>query len=185
MRKINSFIFVSLDGYFEGKNQDINWHRHGVEENKYAAQSLKGGGTLLFGRVTYEMMASYWPTPMAMEDSPGVAKGMNKADKIVFSRTLKSADWENTRVLNGDLITEVKKLKQTPGKSLTILGSGSVVTQLAEQGLIDEYQVMFDPVVLGAGTSIFKNVKSRLELKLTGAKTLKSGVVVLSYQPVR
>jgi dihydrofolate reductase len=185
MRKLIVFNFVTLDSYFEGpKKGDISWHRHGAEENAYAAEGLKSGSTLLFGRVTYEMMASYWPTPAAIKNDPIVAAGMNKADKIVFSRTLKKAEWNNTRLVKDNIVEEVRKMKRMPGKDMTVLGSGSIVTQLAEQGLIDEYQIMVDPVVIGDGTPIFKGIKHKLDLKLTRTRTFQSGVVLLCYQPL-
>jgi len=184
MRKLVVFNFTTLNGYFEGPGGDISWHRHGEEESKFAAESAGQGGVLVFGRITYEHMASYWPTTQAMQQMPEVAKGMNKAEKIVFSRTLKKSDWENTRVINGDLINAVRELKGTPGKDMCILGSGSIITQLADAGLIDEYQFMVDPVALGAGTPTFKGLKKKLDLKLTTSRTFKSGVILLSYQPL-
>jgi dihydrofolate reductase len=184
MRKLTVFNFVTLNGYFEGPKIDISWHRHGAEENEYAAEMLKSGGTLLFGRMTYEMMASYWPTPDAIKNDPIVAAGMNNADKIVFSRTLKKVEWNNTRLVKDNIVEEIKKIKQLPGKDMTVLGSGSILTQFAEQGLIDEYQIMVDPVVLGDGTPIFKNIKHKMDLKLTRTRIFKSGVVLLCYQPV-
>jgi dihydrofolate reductase len=183
MRKVTVFNFVTIDGFFKGPKEDISWHRHGEEENEYAAQSLKSGNTLLFGRVTYEMMASYWPTPAAIHNDPVVARGMNDADKIVFSRTLKKAEWNNTRLMKDNIVGEIKKMKQMPGKNMTLLGSGSILTQFAEQGLIDEYQIMVDPVVLGDGTPIMKGIKHKLDLRLTGIRRFRSGVVLLSYQP--
>lgn len=184
MRKLNAFNFITLNGYFEGAKGDISWHRHGVEENAYAAEGLKSESTLLFGRVTYGMMASYWPTPIAIENDPIVAEGMNNAEKIVFSRTLKKVEWNNTRLVKDNIAKEIKKMKQMPGKDMTLLGSGTIVTQFAEQGLIDEYQFMVDPVALGDGTPIFKNIKLKLDLKLTATRTFKSGVVLLCYQPM-
>ena len=184
MGRVAAFNFVTLNGYYKGLKGDINWHRHGAEENEYAAESLKSGGTLLFGRVTYELMASYWPTPIAIKNDPIVAEGMNKAEKIVFSRTLIKVGWNNTRLVKDDIEEEIKKMRQMPGRDMTLLGSGSILTQLAEQGLIDEYQIMVDPVVIGAGTPIFKGIKQKLDLKLTGTRTFKSGVVLLCYQPV-
>jgi dihydrofolate reductase len=184
MRKVTVFNFITLNGYFKGPKGDISWHRHGAEENEYAASNLKSGGTLLFGRLTYEMMANYWPTPIAIKNDPIVAAGMNHADKIVFSRTLKKVEWSNTRLVKDNIVEEIRKMKQQPGKDMTVLGSGSIVAQFAEQDLIDEYQIMVDPVVLGRGTSIFKGIKHKLDLKLTGTRTFKSGVVLLSYQPV-
>lgn len=143
---------------------------------------LGSGGTLLFGRVTYEMMAGYWASPEAKKNDPIVAEGMNKADKVVFSRTLKKAEWNNTRLAKGDPGEEVRKMKQMSGKDMAVLGSGSIVTQLAELGLIDEFQIMVDPVVLGDGTPLLQGIKHKLDLKLTGTRAFKSGVVLLSYQ---
>jgi dihydrofolate reductase len=184
MRKVAVFNFVTLNGYFEGPNKDITWHKHGAEENAYAVEMLKSDNTLLFGRVTYELMASYWPTPSAIKNDPIVAEGMNNADKIVFSRTLKKLEWNNTRLVKDNIEEEIKKMKQMPGKNMTLLGSGSILTQFAQQGLIDEYQIMVDPVVLGDGTPIFKGIKHPLNLKLTTTKTFRTGVVLLCYQPV-
>jgi dihydrofolate reductase len=182
MRKLVVFNFVTLNGFFAGPDGDISWHRHGAEENNYAAEGLGSGSILLFGRVTYEMMASYWPSPEAIKNSPVVAEGMNSAEKIVFSRTLKTAEWNNTRLVRKNIGEEVRKLKQTQGKDMVLLGSGNILTQFAEQGLIDEYQIMVDPVALGSGTPIFKGIKHKLDLKLVASRTFKSGVVLLSYE---
>jgi dihydrofolate reductase len=182
MARLSVFNFVTLNGYFKGANNDINWHRHGGEESKYAEEGAKSESILLFGRITYQMMASYWPTPMAAKDNPGVAEGMNRSDKIVFSRTLKKVEWENSRLIKNDLVEEVKKLKKGK-KDITILGSGSIVTQLAEAGLIDEYQIMVDPVALGEGTPLFKGMKGKLDMKLVSTRAFKSGVVLLTYAP--
>src|ERR1041385_3274587 len=184
MRKLSVFNFVTLNGYFKGANGDISWHRHGTEENEYAAESLESESTLLFGRVTYEMMASYWPTPIAIKNDPIVAEEMNNAEKIVFSRTLKNAEWNNTSIMKDNIVEAIKKMKSDSSKTakdMTILGSGSIVCQFAEHGLIDEYQFMVDPVVIGNGTPIFSNIKNKLDLKLTSTKIFKSGVVLLCY----
>lgn len=183
MGKLTVFNFLTLNGYYKGSNEDISWHKHGAEESEYAAEGAKSESTLLFGRITYEMMAGFWPTPMAKEQAPVVAEGMNKAEKIVFSRTLKKAEWNNTRIVSDNIFEEIKRLKQVAGKDMTILGSGSMVTQFAEKGLIDDYQFMVDPVVIGSGTPLFKDIGRKLDLKLTNARTFKSGVVLLSYQP--
>lgn len=182
MRKLHVFNFITLDGYYEGAHKgDISWHQHGGEENDFATDSSSGGSTLLFGRVTYEYMASYWPTELALKNDPALAANMNRAEKIVCSRTLKNADWNNTTVISDNIVEAVKKLKQQPGNDITILGSGSIVTQFADAGLIDGFQFMLDPVAIGAGTSIFKGLKQQLNLELTGSKTFKSGVVLLNY----
>ncbi len=185
MGKLSVFDFITLNGYFHGPQGDISWHRHGSEENAYAVEALKSGSTLLFGRVTYQLMASYWPTPIAMKNDPTVAEGMNNADKIVFSRTLNKAEWKNTRVMSGNIVEQIMKMKLTDTRDMTILGSGSIVTQFAEAGLIDEYQIMVDPIVIGDGTPIFKGIEHTLDLKLTMTRTFKSGVVLLSYQPIQ
>lgn len=185
MPQLTCFNFISLDGYYKGVDNDIHWHRHGEEEGKFSAENMKSGNTLLFGRVTYEMMAGYWPSPMAMENSPVVAAGMNNANKIVFSRTLSKADWENTRLIKDNIVEEISKLKKLPGKDMTILGSGSIITQFAEAGLIDEYQFMIDPVALGNGTPIFKNIHAKMDLELLSSRVFKSGTVLLTYRPLK
>jgi dihydrofolate reductase len=184
MATLGVFNFITLNGYYKGPNEDISWHRHGAEESEYAAEGANSESILLFGRITYQMMASYWPTPMAAKNDPVVAEGMNKAEKIVFSRTLRKADWSNTKLVKDDMIEEVKKLKRHGKKDITILGSGSIVTQLAEAGLIDNYQIMVDPVVLGAGIPMFEGLKQKLDLKLTSTRAFKSGVVLLTYKPM-
>ena len=184
MPQLTCFNFISLDGYYKGPGNDISWHRHGKEENEFSAENMKRGNTLLFGRITYEMMAGYWPSPMARENNPVVASGMNNANKIVFSRTLTKADWENTRLIKENIVEEIRKLKKIPGKDMTILGSGSIITQFAEAGLIDDFQFMIDPVVLGKGTPIFKNIHSKMDLELLSSRVFKSGTVLLTYRPL-
>jgi len=185
MSKLTVFNFITLNGFYKGTNGDISWHRHGGEEAQYSAEALQASNTLLFGRITYEMMAHFWPTPVAIESNPIVAEGMNKASKIVFSRTLQKAEWNNTRLIKNNIIEAMKKLKQEEKKDMTLLGSGSLVTQFAEQGLIDQYEIMLDPVAIGSGTPLFKGIQQNLNLKLVNSRTFKSGVVLLTYQPVQ
>jgi dihydrofolate reductase len=184
MRKLGVFNFITLNGYFEGPGRDISWHKHDGEENEYSEKMSNLGNTLLFGRVTYELMASYWPTEYAMKNDPVVAEGMNKSEKIVFSRTLDKVEWRNTKLVKDNMVEEVRKMKQMSGKDMTILGSGSILTQLAEHDLIDEYIFMVDPIVLGQGTSIFKGLSHQLNLKLAEMHTLKSGIILLNYQSI-
>lgn len=181
MGKLTVFNFITLNGFYKGDNEDISWHQHGGEEAEYSEESLQSESTLLFGRVTYQMMESFWSTPIAAEAFPKVAQGMNQAEKIVFSTTLKKVKWNNSRLVKGNLIDEIKKLKK--GKKLTLLGSGTILTQLAEVNLVDEYQLMIDPVVIGVGTPAFKNIKHNLSLKLKATRAFKSGVVLLTYHP--
>lgn len=183
MGKLTVFNFITLNGFYKGTAGDISWHRHGVEEGEFSAEGLKTGNILLFGRTTYEMMAGFWPTETALENFSKVALGMNQADKIVFSKTLAKADWENTQIISMNITEEICRIKQASDKNMTILGSGSIVAQFAEAGLIDEYHLMVDPVAMGEGTPIFGNIKQKLALQLTGTRTFESGAVLLSYQP--
>jgi dihydrofolate reductase len=183
MAKLTSFTFLSLNGYYKGENEDTGWHRHGEEEVKYSEQSLKSQNILLLGRTTYEMMYSFWPSAMAAHLFPAVAMGMNKAEKIVFSNTIKAAHWQNTTIMNGNIVQQIKKLKLTQEKDLTILGSGSIVGQFSDARLIDQYQLMIDPVAIGQGTTLFSGTKNKLNLKLISSKVFKSsGVVLLTYE---
>ena len=138
----------------------------------------------LFGRVTYDMMASFWPTPMGKSANPVFAEALNSAHKMVFSATLKKGDWQNTEVAEEISKEKILKLKQLPGKNMMIFGSGSLVEQLSNLGLIDEYQLMLNPVVLGKGIPLFKNNADRMKLTLVQTRTFKSGLVLLHYQPV-
>jgi len=184
MPRVVVFNQVSLDGYFTDRNGDMSWaHKDDPEWTAFASENAKGGGTLLFGRKTYEMMASFWPTKAALEQMPAVAQGMNEMQKVVFSRTLDKATWKNTKLVKGDLVAEVRKMKKAPGTDMVILGSGTIVSQLTQAGLIDEYQFVVDPIVLGDGRTLFEGVKDKLNLKRTNARTFGNGNVVLTYQP--
>ena len=184
MRRLGVFNLVTLDGYFAGQDGDISWHNVDAEFQEYAKKNSNSGNMLLFGRVTYELMAGYWPSPDAIRNDPIVAQGMNSSAKIVFSRTLNEADWVNTRLVQDDMLGEVRKLKQQSGQDLTVLGSGSIVAQLAQAGLIDEYQVLLNPVVLGKGKTMFEGIKDRITLKLTKSRNFGNGNVLLCYVPM-
>jgi dihydrofolate reductase len=185
MRKLIVFNMVSLDGFFVDGKGDMSWaHKHDAEWNAFASGNASDSGVLVFGRITYQLMASYWPTPMATQNSPAVAKGMNEMPKIVFSRTLDIASWSNTKLLKGVLATEVRNLKKQSGPGMVILGSGSIVSQLAQENLIDEYQLAVSPIVLGKGRTLFEGLKEKLTLKLTSLRTFGNGTVFACYQPV-
>jgi dihydrofolate reductase len=186
MRKLIVFNHVTLDGYFVGVNGDFSWAHRGNDDPEYSAsvaENASDGGQLLFGRVTYELMASYWPTPLADQHDPAVATGMNSMSKVVFSRTLDRALWSNTRLVKGDLVSEIRKMKEEPGPGMAILGSGSIVAQLALERLIDEYQMVVDPVALGKGRTMFEGIQEQLTLKLTKTRTFKNGKVFLCFEP--
>jgi len=183
MRKVFLFNMITLDGFFEGPNQDISWHHVDDEFNEFAIEQLNEIGTLLFGRVTYQGMASYWPTEFAIKDDSIVAGLMNSLPKIVFSKTLDKAEWNNSRLVKENAAEEVSKLKQQPGKDIAIFGSSDLAVTLAERGLIDEYRIIVNPVFLGSGTALLKGIKDKLNLKLLKTRTFKSGNVLLYYEP--
>jgi dihydrofolate reductase len=185
MRKLVAFHQVTLDGYFFGPNGDISWAHKGSEDgewNAFVAGNAQGGGLLIFGRVTYELMASYWPTPQAFANDPVVARQMNDLPKVVFSRTLGSARWSNTKLVRGDMAAAIRTAKAESGKQMAILGSGSIVSQLAQDGLIDEYQIVVNPVVLGSGRTLFDGIRGQLTLRLTKTRTFGNGKVLLCYK---
>jgi len=185
MRKVIAFEAVSLDGYFADVNSDMSWaHKQDPEWTAFAGSNASGGGALLFGRVTYELMAGFWPTPAALEMDPVVAEAMNNLPKVVFSRTLDKAPWKNTTLVKGDIVAAVRKLKNEPGPGMAILGSGSIVSQLAQAGLIDEFQIVVNPIVLGRGKTLFDGVNEKLPLKLIKTRAFRNGNVVLYYEPM-
>jgi len=184
MRKVVLFMLTSLDGYFEGPGHEIDWHNTDEEFQEFAIEQTGQAGMLLFGRVTYEMMASYWPTNQAIESDPIVAHLMNTLPKIVFSRTLQKTDWQNTRLVKTDFVKEVSALKDQPGKDLCILGSSDLAVSFLEAGLLDEIRILVNPIVLGAGKPLFKGIKDRLKLKLLKTRIFKNGNILLYYQPI-
>ena len=186
MPRVNMFNNISLDGYFVDANGDMSWAHAGGDDpemGEFTAANAQGGGALVFGRVTYELMAKFWPTPMAAQMMPEVARGMNAARKYVFSHSLTKADWANTVILNGDPAQEVARLKQEGGdKGFTVLGSGSIVKQFTAADLIDEYQFMVNPVILGAGRTLFDGLPGGPSLTLENSRTFKNGKVFLHYR---
>lgn len=184
MRKVLFFMLTSLDGYFEGPEQDIGWHNVDDEFNDFAIEQLDSVDTLLFGRVTYEMMASFWPTPYAIETDPIVAGKMNSMAKIVFSKKLAKAEWQNARLVKNHFAEEIKTLKQQPGKDLIIFGSSDLAVTFLQAGLLDEIRVLVNPVVLGSGKPLFKGINGKVGLKLLKTRTFRNGNVLLYYQPV-
>jgi dihydrofolate reductase len=188
MRKLIVFNTVTLDGYFTGVDGDLSWAFTGAQDtewNDFVAGNAAGGGLLIFGRVTYEMMVGYWPTPLAAENDPVVAERMNNLPKVVFSRTLDVVSWQNTRLVKSDMVAEVQKLKNESGPDMTILGSGTIVSQLAAVGLIDEYQLVVAPVVLGRGRTMFDGLPENLPLMLTKSRTFNNGNVFLCYESAK
>ena len=174
---------VTLDGFFEGpKSWELDWHDSvwGDELEKYSIEQSKSTGMLLFGRVTYEGMASYWSS-----EKGEIADFMNTIPKIVFSKTMKKAEWNNTTLVKGNALEEVAKLKRQPGKNIFVFGSANLSSTLLEHDLFDEIDLALAPVILGRGNPLFKASPDRLKMKLLEARPLKSGGVILRYEPER
>jgi dihydrofolate reductase len=184
MRTLTVFNTVSLDGYFTDANSKIDWaHKNAndPEWQEYVSGNAMGESVMLFGRKTYEMMKSHWPTPEAKKQMPEVARSMNESQKVVFSRSLKSADWQNTRVENGDLVETVRRMKGERGADMIIFGSGSIIAQLAPKGLIDNYTIIIAPVALGKGRTMFEGAPEPIELKAVSTRSFRNGNVVTQY----
>jgi dihydrofolate reductase len=183
MRKVILQMLVSLDGFFEGPQKEIDWHNVDDEFNEYAIGLLDQVDTLLFGRTTYKLMADYWPTAQALKNDPVVAGRMNSLNKIVFSTTLQAAPWSNTRLVKTGVAEELAALKRLPGKDIAIFGSSDLALTFLRNGLIDELQILVNPIVLGKGKSLFRGIDSRLKLKLKHTRAFRSGNVLLVYEP--
>ena len=186
MRKLSVFNSVSLDGYFTGEGGDLAWAYKGSDDPEWVAFTTGNAsgatGPLILGRKTYEMMVSYWPTEAAKEAYPAAAEGMNRTEKIVFSRTLKDAKWSNARVVRSDPAAEIRRLKAETGPDMIILGSGTIVALLAGAGLIDSFQLVVCPVVLGKGRTMFEGIAG-FDLRLTGKpRSFRNSKVVLTYE---
>jgi dihydrofolate reductase len=184
MRKIIVSNYVTLDGFFAGSQGEIDWFVWDEEMAGYSKDLLTSMDTILFGRVTYELMAGYWPTASPPAEDPVIIDSMNNLPKVVFSKTLEKVAWKNARLVKGDIGDEISKLKQQSGKDMVIYGSGSIVSTLTRAGLIDEYQLFINPVVLGNGKPLFKDLTDMLRLKLLQTRMFHCGIVLLRYQPV-
>jgi dihydrofolate reductase len=182
MAKLFSFNMMTLDGFFEGPGRDIGWHNVDEEFNDFAIRQLESMGMILFGRATYEGMASFWPTPFALENDPVVAGMMNAIPKAVFSRTLNKAEWNNTRLIKDDIAGEIARIKQSATKDIGIFGSANLIASLMPMNVIDEHRIMINPVVLGAGTPLF-NEASKINFALIHSCVFTSGNVLLTYAP--
>jgi dihydrofolate reductase len=180
---LSIFNFITLNGYIAASNGDTSWHTPGPEEAEYSEQSASPDSLMLFGRVTYGHMRAFWPTPRAAELMPRTAHAMNAAEKIVFSRTMGDPGWENVRVVSADPADEVRRLKEAQTKPMVVLGSGTIVTQLAAHGLIDEYKLMVDPVALGDGKAFLEGMTQRIKLRLKSSRVFQSGALMLIYEP--
>jgi len=185
MSRLILFNMMTLDGYFEDVNRDISWHNVDGAFNEFAAEQLNSASLLVFGRITYQLMAGYWPTPDAVNDDPVIAGLMNSIPKVVFSRSLSKPGWNNTRLSGEDPVKECMRLRETNEKDIFIFGSADLADLLRDKGIIDEFRIMVSPVLLGNGNPLFKLSGKRLDLKLIKSMTFSSGNVLLCYEPLR
>jgi dihydrofolate reductase len=179
MARLIMWNLMTLDGFVEGPNRDISWHEDvwGEELERLSIEQLGEAGGLLFGRVTYELMAGHWPGA-----SGEVADFMNAAPKYVFSRTLTKSGWNNTQMFDGDVAETVARLKRDSAKDIFLFGSANLSESLIGHSLIDEFRIALNPVILGGGTPLFKPGEKR-RLKLVDSRPMSNGVVILRYVP--
>jgi dihydrofolate reductase len=189
MRKVVLLEHMSLDGFVAGPNGEMDWIKIDDEMFDDVDKITADADTALYGRVTYQMMESYWPTAA---EQPGATKHdiehgnwVNAATKIVFSKTLKETTWNNTRIIDKNIEEEINKLKHQAGKNLLMIGSPGIAQTFMQLGLIDEYWINLNPIILGNGISLFKNSKDRSDLTLAETKIYNSGTVKLLYQTKR
>jgi dihydrofolate reductase len=183
MGKLVLFNMMSLDGFFEGPSGEIDWHNVDSEFNEFAIEQLNSAAALVFGRKTYELMASYWPDNDIVNDDPVVAGLMNNIPKFVFSKTLRDTDWNNTKLINEDAPDACRELKKNFHKDIFIFGSAQLASSLIDAGLIDEFRIMINPVILGGGKSLFRQHGGRIKLSLIRTKAFSSGNVMCVYKP--
>lgn len=180
---------VTLDGFLSGSECELDWHFESWnnEMAECACEQLSKADTILLGGVTYRAMAKYWQSKAmnvccAREDI-AFADMMNNYTKIVFSKTLTTPEWNNSKLAKGNIADEIARLKLQPGKNIIIYGSGKVVSALIKSGLVDEYQLWIHPVILGKGKPLFKGLQDKLDMQLYKTKTFSSGVVLFFYEP--
>lgn len=183
MPKVYAFTMISLDGYFEGPNHDLSWHNTDQQFADFANKQLLEIDTLVFGRRTYQMMAEYWPSEQGQHDDPQTAELMNALPKLVFSHSLTSVNWSNSRLATASLADEINGLKAKATKDIAIFGSSNLCTHLIAAGLIDEFRLMVNPVVLGQGSTLFSGITQPLNLHLTATWPFDNGNMLLTYQP--
>jgi dihydrofolate reductase len=179
MRKVIMWDMLSVDGFIEDQNGSLDWFRFDDELETYINETNATAKALLFGRRTYQMMAAYWPS------AEGKIAEMNGIEKVVFSRTLDNVEWNNSRLVKENVPEEVAKVKGRAGGDIFVFGSADLAATLLEHGLVDEIRLGINPVMLGGGTPLFKGQAERLDLKLLATKVLKSGLVILHYEPQR
>jgi dihydrofolate reductase len=195
-RRVVASAFVTLDGYMVGPDEDMSWVVTGFDpdmQEDIAEDMSSDSDVFVFGRVTYEIFAAYWPTAVAYEagdelnpaegkEDPRIIRALNDAPKLVFSTTLRSSEWNNTRVVDDGLEDEIRSLKKQPGRAVNIQGSASIVQALARADLIDEYHLYAHPVLLGDGKPLFPAGIDRQDFELARIKPYANGAIGTTYK---
>ncbi|MHB1276848.1 MAG: dihydrofolate reductase family protein [Bacteroidia bacterium] len=185
MRKIISFMHISLDGFVAGPNGELNWVKVDEEIFDHVGKRISEGDTALYGRVTYQMMESYWPTagdqPNATKHDIEHAKWYKKVHKVVLSKTLKDAGLTNTTIISDQLADSINKIKNQAGSDILLFGSPTATHSLIQQNLIDGYWLFVNPIILGQGIPLFVDIKEKIKLNLLSTREFKSGVTELNY----
>lgn len=185
MRKIISFMHVSLDGFVAGPNGEMDWIKVDEEIFDYGAKRIGEGDTALYGRVTYQMMEGYWPTaadkPTASKHDIEHSKWYGKVHKVVLSKTMKDSGLTNTQIINNNLSDRINELKQQEGKEILLFGSPTATHSLIQLNLIDGYWLFVNPIILGRGIPLFADIKDKIKLKLLTTRPFTSGVTELNY----
>jgi len=181
MRRIALFMNVSLDGYFEGRDHDLSWAT--TEYEAFEPGAGPEPDAILLGHRTYDLMKLFWPTREAQQSQPEIARIMNETQKYVVSRVPFDPGWENVTVISSDVTEEIGRLKEAPGGAIMIFGSNELCVTLMQEGLIDEFQIMVNPIVLGEGTTLFEGLPEHTPLKLVSARTFDTDAVLLTYEP--
>jgi dihydrofolate reductase len=186
MRKVISFMHVSLDGFVSGPNEDMNWVIMDEEIFQDSIDLASATDTALYGRITYQMMEGYWPTVLTNPASTKLelrhAEWVENINKIVFSETLEKVQWNNTRLIKKNIAEEIIQLKQGAGRNMMIFGSPKLTHSFMRWNLIDEYKFNINPVILGNGIPLFENITHKIHLQLLSEKKFKSGVIGLHYK---
>jgi dihydrofolate reductase len=186
MGKLIVSMMTSLDGFIEGPNRELDWTLEGPEFDEYCEDMLERTDTMLFGRVSYEMMVRYWPAAEVKPRSPAearLARQMNARPKVVLSRTLDRAEWNNTQVVRDGVADQIRALKERATKNIMVFGGAGVIASVRKAGLVDEYRVIVHPVVLGRGTPLFTDVSERFSLRHTRTTRFVMGLDLLYYEP--
>ena len=187
MRNVILSMNMTLDGFIEGPDGDLEWMRIDDELWADVNERLRTVDTALFGRVAYQGFAEYWPAAATNPSSPpnevAFARWIEKTPKIVFSRTLEKVEWQNSRLVKGGIAEEIAALKRQSGKDILMFGGAEIAAAFMAAGLIDDYRVTVYPIVLGKGKALFKKVTDKINLRLLSAKRFESGAVGLRYQP--